>query len=64
MSFLQMDDISVALKAECDIPSNPARFSPNILEAMDTLVPSALGGVPTGNKVDNVKFTVLVIDEI
>lgn len=59
--FLQVDDISVALEAECDIPSNPGRFSPDILDAMDRLVPSALGSVPTGNKVNNVKFTLLVM---
>ncbi|KAL7383662.1 hypothetical protein ABVT39_015495 [Epinephelus coioides] len=43
----QVDGAPVALK-ECFIPLNPVRFSPDILAAMDKVVPSALGSAPTG----------------
>ncbi|XP_049447583.1 uncharacterized protein LOC125898021 [Epinephelus fuscoguttatus] len=49
MSVIQVDGAPVALR-ECFIPLNPVGFSPAMLVAMDKVVPSALGGVPTGNK--------------
>ncbi len=54
MYVIQVDGAPVALQ-ECFIPLNPVRFSPEMLVAMDRVVPSALGGVPTGNKVINLK---------
>lgn len=51
-----MDGAPVLLR-ECFIPLNPVRFSPAVLAAMDTAVPSALGGVPTGNPVMILKVT-------
>ena len=56
MSVIQVDGSPMAFM-ECFIPLNPVRFSPAMLVAMDKVVPSALGGVPTGNKVINLKVT-------
>lgn len=49
-----VDGAPVALQ-ECFIPLNPVRFSHAMLAAMDKVVPSALGGVPTGNKTQPVE---------
>ena len=56
MSVVQVDGAPVALQ-ECFIPLNPVRFSHTMLVAMDKVVPSAFGGVLTGNKVINLKVT-------
>ncbi|XP_034036663.1 uncharacterized protein LOC117519423 [Thalassophryne amazonica] len=51
-----VDGAPVAVR-ECFIPVNPVQFSPAVLAAVDKVVPSALGGVPTGNEVINLKVT-------